>query len=284
MLYGAGMIAPPTSPERFTFGVPLIGRAAADDWGLVDRLFGWTLRSVLAQRDGAFEVLVAGHDRPPSWALVEGDRRFRFLRADWAARAPSAANDDGGAKKWMVKRAVRDGGGGLLMFLDADDWIDRDLVGAARAAIGPDHVGALVTRGVAVDVPTGRWARMPVLPDFPNPFHQLCGSCTVARVEPDSPEPVRRDPHGVLGSHDDWRAAAAAGGHRLAELDVDGAYLVGTERSHSERQGPFAEWRRRFSAAVRAQGAAADEAMLARFGVAGIGMAGAFSSDQPGGR
>jgi hypothetical protein len=50
--------------EPFTFGIPLIARAASDDWPLVEHLLDLTLRSVLAQRDGDFRVLLAAHDLP----------------------------------------------------------------------------------------------------------------------------------------------------------------------------------------------------------------------------
>ncbi len=255
--------------ERFTFGIPLVARAAADDWGLVDDLLALTLGSVLAQGDGDFAVMLAGHDRPPAWKrLAAGDPRFAFLAADWPPEAPSAANDDGGRKKWLVKQAVREEGGGLLMFLDADDWVDRDLVRAARASIAPADVGGLIGEGVAVDVASGRAARFPVSADFPAAFHELCGSSTVGRVEPASGDAVRRDPHAVLGSHHEWAENAARDGHRLARLDVRGAYLVGTGESHSEKQGPYAAWRRAFARAVRDAGEPLDAVEYARFGVA----------------
>jgi hypothetical protein len=255
------------SPEPFFFGVPLIARDAADDWGLVERLLALTLRSVLAQGDRDFRLLLAAHDVPDCWrALVGDDPRFAVVAADWPPEPPSAANDDGGRKKWLVKDAVRAAGGGLLMFLDADDWIDRRLVAAARAAIGPGRVGGVVADGVAVDWASGRALPMPIGDGFAGNFLTLCGSSTVARVRPHGAE-VARDPHLVLGSHGDWPKAAAAGGHRLARLPVAGAYLVGTDRSHSERHGPFAGWRRAFSESVRARGAPLDAETLARFGL-----------------
>ena len=239
--------------ERFFFGIPLIARDACDDWTLVDRLLALTLRSVLAQTDGDFRVVLAGHDRPPCWAAL-ADGRFTFLEADWPVTAPTLANDDGGAKKWRIDAHVRGAGGGLLMYLDADDWVDRDLVRVARERIGPDEVGGLVGSGYALDWRSGRAAAVPLGHGFDNPFHELCGSSTVARIEPASDDPIRRDPHEALGWHAGWDRVAAELGVPLASLPVAGVYVVGTDRSHSERQGPHATWRRGFAAAVRATG------------------------------
>lgn len=247
--------------ERFVFGVPLIARASSRDWALVDRLLALTLRSVLAQRDEDWTLVLAGHDRPDCWAAVTDDPRLVWLEADWPADAPDRANNDGGRKKWLVKRWIAQAGGGLLMFLDADDWVDRDLVGIARASIGANQVGGLVAHGVALDVASGRGAPFPI-DGFA--FHELCGSSTVARVDPAGAREVDRDPHTVLGSHGDWMRS----GRPLAMLDIQGAYLVGTGQSHSEDAGPFTEWRRGFAEGVRRTGAPLNADAAARFGVA----------------
>lgn len=253
--------------EPFVFGVPLIARASAGDWAVVERLFALTLTSVLAQADADWRLLVAGHDRPAAWARVADDPRCAWLQADWAPAAPDRANNDGGRKKWLVTERVLATGGGLLMFLDADDWVDAGLVACARSAIGPGAVGGVVAHGLAVDAWSGRAAAFPVA-GYDHDFAALCGSSTVGRVDPAGARPVDRDPHAALGSHGEWRAAAAANGWRLAELDVWGAYVVGTGQSHSEAAGPFAHWRRGFSDTVRRTGAVLDAGAAARFGLA----------------
>lgn len=258
--------------ERFVFGVPLISRAGAADWGRVGQLLGLTLRSVLAQTDADFRLLLAGHDVPESWTrLTSGDARFRFLRADWPPQAPSAANDDSGAKKWMIGEHVRRSGGGLLMYLDADDLVDRRLVAAARAetnpAMRPRHIGAVVAHGLVIDHRTLRAVSLPHPRVYDGPFVELCGSSTIARIEPDSPDPARRDPHAALGSHHRWPSAAAEAGLPLASLLVTGGYLVNTAQNHSELHGPFADWRRRLNAAVAREGRPLDRAAAAVFGL-----------------
>src|SRR4051794_36401365 len=100
--------------EPFIFGVPMIAREVSHDWALAEHLFGLTLRSVLAQTDQEFRLILAAHDVPPPWAGVAQDPRFAFVEADWLPEPPTTANDDGGAKKWLIKKAVREFGGGLL--------------------------------------------------------------------------------------------------------------------------------------------------------------------------
>ncbi|WP_174296874.1 glycosyltransferase [Sphingomonas bacterium] len=252
--------------EGFTFGIPLIARVAAGDWALVERLLALTLRSVLAQRDGDFQVILAAHDLPEPWRAVERDPRFTLLRADWSPAPPTAANDDGGAKKWLVKQRVRDAGGGLLMFLDADDWVSRDLVASARACISDGHVGAIVDDGIALDWRTLRAARFPMADVFEGGFPDLCGSSTIGRVVLGRDDPLLLDPHAALGSHHEWRNRAAAIGAPLARLPVEGVYMVGTGQNHSERQGPFADWRRDVTEAVRRTGKPLDTATAQGFG------------------
>ena len=254
--------------ERFTFGIPLIARSCAPDWRRVGDLLELTLRSVLAQSDGDFTLLLAGHDAPESWTdLTRGDPRFRFLRADWNPERPTTRNDDGGCKKWMIKEHVREAGGGLLMYLDADDLIDRHLVETARARMRPDDVGAVVNGGIMLDFKSLRAVRLPHPRVYDGHFLELCGSSTIGRVEPASPDPVRRDPHEALGSHHAWPEAAAASGVALARLPVQGAYLVNTAQNHSELHGPFAEWRRELNDAVAREGTPLDRQTAACFGI-----------------
>lgn len=260
--------------EPFVFGIPLIARAVAADWALVDRLLGLTLRSVLAQEDGDFRVVLAAHDRPDAWDTVAGDARFELVRADWTPEPPNAPNDDGGRKKWLVKQRVREGGGGLLMFLDADDWVARDLVARARAAVTAGHVGGVVSDGVALDWQSRRVARFPLPGPFAGPFHALCGSSTVARVVPDGADELARDPHGVLGSHHQWPERAVELGVRLAAIETAGLYMIGTGQNHSEHQSPVADWRRGITEAVRAEGVPLDAATAARFGQEMAGLPG----------
>lgn len=252
--------------EPFVFGIPLVARAAAQDWPIVEHLFALTLRSVLAQIDGNFRVILASHDLPAAWQWVAHDCRFRAVRADWPTEPPTAANDDGGRKKWLIKNAVREMGGGLLMFLDADDWVARDLVRVARRVICPDDLGAIIADGIALDYESLRYATFPISGAFEGPFHGLCGSSTIARIVSDSTDPARLDPHAALGSHHEWEARAAAASLPLARLPARGLYMIGTGQNHSEGEGPFAEWRSHVTQLVRSQGTQLSEGLADMFG------------------
>lgn len=254
--------------EPFFFGVPLLARRMSRDWPLTEHLFGLMLRSLLAQTDPDFRMFLAAHDVPESWSRVARDARFTLVKADWAPGSVTAANDDGGMKKWLIKQAVRGSGGGLLMFVDADDWVPRGLVQAARATIGREDVGAIVAEGVALDYASLCVAPLPIGGGFDQHFAELCGSCTIARLAPMDDLPLRYDPHGVLGSHHRWEEAAAAAGIPLRRLPVQGLYMMGTGLNHSETEGPFTSWRRALTARVRSIGTPVADDLLADYGQA----------------
>ena len=71
---------PPAEP--FTFGIPLIARAATANWPLVEALLDLTLTSVRGQTDSDFRIVIAGHDRPET---APDDTRTTFIAADWPA-------------------------------------------------------------------------------------------------------------------------------------------------------------------------------------------------------
>ena len=107
--------------EPFTFGIPLIARSATRNWPLVEALLDLTLTSARNQTDQDFHIVIAGHDRPD---VLLDDGRTEFIAANWPAEAVRADNLDSGRKKHAINELVHERGGGLLMFLDADDWVD----------------------------------------------------------------------------------------------------------------------------------------------------------------
>jgi hypothetical protein len=252
------------SAAPFTFGIPLMPRAAARDWRRVEALLGLTLKSVRAQTDPAFRVVIAGHDRP---RCIPDDERFGFLQRDWPVGPPGSRNCDGGRKKYAIREHVLEESGGLLMFLDADDWVDVRLVEASRRALGPEHAGGVITSGFAIDFGSLRAAPLPDRRFFAGGFHRLCGSSVVARMRPDEADPFRRDPWSAITSHHRWIEAAHGRGADVAELPVCGGYLINTSENHSELHGPFADWRRDFAEAVERQGRPLSAALALRFGL-----------------
>ena len=250
------------SAEPFTFGIPLVARSASADWRLVERLLASTLRSLAGQGDRDFRVIVAGHDRP----AIEATLPFEFLQADWSAEAVRADNLDRGRKVQAINEAMLAKGGGLLMILDADDWVDTSLVAAARATIAPGEIGAVIERGFAVDPRGGR--ALPIPNEvFAEGFNRLCGSSVVVRIDPQGRNALHRDPFAVLHEHYRFAELAREHGATCRRLDVDGAYVVNTRANHSEQHGPFADWRRSFNDAVARDGFPADDVFLSRFGL-----------------
>ena len=248
----------------FTFGIPLLPRMCARNWALVEGLLELTLTSVLAQSDPDFRVIVAGHDRPER---LPEDSRVEFLQASWPAGPQRSDNLDKGRKVLAINDVVMGRGGGLLMFVDADDWVDTRLVEQARALIGPDVVGGVVVSGYVTDFRTLHTALMPDERLFPGRFHQVCGSTTVAQLRPKERDHLRRDPHRIMHEHHRWIELAVELGVTLVELPVKNNYLINTSENHSELHGPFTEWRREFTHAVNRFGAPIDSSLAARFGL-----------------
>lgn len=249
----------------FTFGIALLPHRLARDWGLIEALLDLTLRSILAQADRDFRVILAGHDRPCT--IMDGDPRLRFLQADWPVSETGPHNDDSGRKKHAINDLVLSEGGGLFMLVDADDWVDRRLVEVARSRIGPDVVGGLIEIGFVMDFQTLRMAPLPHAGIFADPFHRVCGSSTVALLRPDESDALRRDPFRVLRSHHRWVEVAAEHGARLATLPVSGNYLINTSENHSDLHGPHVAWRKAFIASVNREGSHLDRAGAAKFGL-----------------
>lgn len=254
-----------SAPLPFTFGIALVPRAHARDWSLIETLLDLTLTSVLAQTDPHFRVLICGHDRPRT--RMDGDPRFSFIPADWPVQETGPHNDDSGRKKHALNDHVLHRGGGLFMLLDADDWIERSTVAAARSIIDDGVVGGLIETGLITDFQTLRTASLPHPEVFAGEFHRLCGTSTVALLRPNDPDPLRRDPFGTLRSHHRWIEAAREHEVKLARLPVSANYLINTSENHSDIHGPHRTWRIELAAAVNAHGRDLDDAVASMFGL-----------------
>jgi hypothetical protein len=253
-----------TLREPFTFGITLIPRANARDWSRVESLLDLTLTSVRAQTDPTFRILIAGHDRP---RMRLHDPRLTFLSVDWPVQPPEPCNADSGRKKRAIEDFVLAKGGGLLMLLDADDWVDVHLIEAAHATIGRNHVGALIDSGLVTDFKSLRTAALPHPAIFDREFHRICGSSSIARLRPQDRNQLRRNPCRFFDSHHQWVEIAREHGAALARLPVSGHYLINTSENHSEVHGPYAAWRRTFKQAVNREGVPLDDDSAARFGL-----------------
>lgn len=248
----------------FTFGIPLLPRACADSWPRVVRLLELTLRSVLAQDDPDFRVLIACHQAP---TLPLQDPRIEWLHADWPVETVRPDNLDRGRKTALINGHVRDAGGGLLMFVDADDWVENQVVRSARGAIHDGVAAGVIDRGHAIDYGSMRAAPIPDPRAFDGAFHRICGSSVVLHVQPASPHAVLRDPNAFLHEHYRVPECAAEQGVAVVSLPASAAYLVNTAENHSERHGPFAAWRRDFVGQVNRHGSPLSRELARRYGV-----------------
>jgi hypothetical protein len=256
--------------EPFTFGIAVLARATAGDWSRVARLLELTVRSARAAADADTRVLVVGHEPGPDG--VES------LVVDWPApgrAAFQAQMDDAGRKQRLLQQTVLERGGGLLMLLDADDWVETRFVAAARAAVGPERVGAVVERGSLVDLRTRRRAALPDPRIFDGPFHRVCGSSGVFRLQPESADPFQRNPLFELRVHSRWAEEGAARGSPLGVIEAEAAYLVNTGENNSEIVGPHADWKAGVVREVNRLGRALTEAEAARWGLTLDAIAGA---------
>jgi chlorobactene glucosyltransferase len=95
------------------------------------------VRSILASSYGAFELLVVDdRSTDDTAAIVErlaaGDPRVRLVRGE-------PLPDGWYGKPWACAQGARAGGGGLLLFTDADTRHEPELLGRAVAALGRER-------------------------------------------------------------------------------------------------------------------------------------------------
>ncbi|HZP19811.1 MAG TPA: glycosyltransferase family A protein [Bauldia sp.] len=265
-------------PRRphLTFGIPLRASLDPEEWRGLCVLIGNTLRSVYNQTDPSFAVIIAC-DRPPELDFAP-DRRLTILAAP--SRPPSSlreGDNDAGAKRWEIAAHFVRGGGGYLMFLDADDWVSNRLVDHVRRTRHP--VGYVLEDGYACDLASRKVMPIPTPGIADARFDLSCGSSIILRLDqsdftPDANGERRFSRLYRLG-HTSVRDAALAEGRPLQKLPFRGAvYVFNTGLSLSEMRGreepDFAAGRANWSRVFAERGA--DLAGIAQeFGQAGDG-------------
>jgi hypothetical protein len=164
-----------------TIAIPLPPVGDAAEWGHVGRMLSATLRSIYAQTDAAFRIVICGERMPP--IDVVPDFRLEYLAAGSIdVRDCNTANEDKIRKLGTIAlRSVRRGGG-YFMPLDMDDFISVATVAFIRA--NPDPNGYLVDQGYALDAATNMIAPLPDQRYHKGPFHLICGSSAIVRLTP----------------------------------------------------------------------------------------------------
>lgn len=226
----------PLSPDALvTFAIPLIGRASASDWEMVNTRLAATLASLLRQTDPRWEALICGQDSPDA---MPDDPRCHFVRYPVAAD-PGTVTD----KYWKIpfilgslsKSPPRDG---YLFLLDADDILHPGLVEhmMSRRARG----GYLIDKGYMLDASSGDMAYLGP-PDESHPgtsrFHLHCGSCSAIRSDR-SRWWGWRMPVSYRGQHDWQPANLGSFGLDLSTVPFPAAiYVVNHGENTRQRRG-----------------------------------------------
>ncbi|MEM7406395.1 MAG: glycosyltransferase family A protein [Pseudomonadota bacterium] len=157
----------------FVFLTALKSAAVCDDWGAHSRLVEASLRSVFAQTDGNFRVVVVCHEEPE--LCTRFDERLEFRRVDYAPPTPASFDERAGvADKFRKLRvaltAARHFNPNYVMLRDADDLVHRDLVRFVHESGHPN--GWLVEHGFVA--PLGSpWLFSRAR------FWQLCGTSSI---------------------------------------------------------------------------------------------------------
>ncbi|MAY36268.1 MAG: hypothetical protein CMN84_09240 [Spongiibacteraceae bacterium] len=221
--------------EKFFFGIPLISKSASKDWERIQYLFENTLRSILAQTDPNFKVLVAGHEMPE---VVEmQDPRVEFLACD--SPPPKTSQEmmaDKGSKAFAIARRLKEAGGGYLMYVDADDLVSNRIVDWVHS--NPSH-GYLADKGYCLDIESGKAYTVEDL--VGKPFHQICGTCSIIYFDevdlPDGPSPEESSPCYFMqfGGHTTLEKVSSRAGRPLIALPfVASVYVLNHGLNYSE--------------------------------------------------
>lgn len=213
------------------------------DYARVERLLAATLRSVVAQVDDDFVVIVVGNQEP-SFALPS---QARFVKVDFPAPAPPdgprTAREpfvrDKGSKIGVGLIAARDFDPDYVMIFDADDFVSRRLAGWVNAR--GRSSGWVIEHGWMYSA-----ARGAMRPQ--ENFNRTCGTCFIIpfdayrvpeHLDVGASQEEVLDAYGeilpnILGAHRDAIHWYAAHGRVLETLPFRGAvYHVDTGENHS---------------------------------------------------
>ncbi|SHG28667.1 hypothetical protein SAMN05443575_1921 [Jatrophihabitans endophyticus] len=228
-----------------TFVTSLRHPDTTDDYAGVEHLLGQTLRSLDAQLDRRFEVVVVAnrpYSPPPGlgFAVTTATVGFAAPPREFATKDDkhAAIKLDKGLKLAVAMTRSR---ATHAMCLDSDDFVSRRLVGFV-ADHGGDAPGWFVDRGVRYDVVTGLFRPQ-------RHFNDVCGTSLVWRRDlmPDAdlgPDPAADDVLAAFG-HD--RVVEELGSHRtlrrrygFAAVPFPAAvYAVNHGQNHSGSGAPM---------------------------------------------
>lgn len=189
---------------NFVFAIPIAGYSNDTQWEHLSELLLRTVRSALNQRDPNFRIFIAGHERPERLDEIT-DERVEFISVSFdKPTSPKARRQDKTRKRWAIAARYRTLGGGYFMYLDADDYVHRDLVGYVLE--DDSRSGYFIPEGYALDYKNATLAPIPGA--WRKPFNHVCGSSGIVyfreRDLPRNPFPeqrLRRDKYFKIRNH-----------------------------------------------------------------------------------
>jgi hypothetical protein len=206
------------------FAISLKAKSSSADWPLVEENLRRTLASVAASDDQRFHIVIAGHTAP----TIDWTPNITFLEAPFPAPKTRARGArDKHRKRALIGAWLRSRGRAMtkVVFLDADDLINRRLVGHLRASKARAFI---FTEGYCYTADRGALRPVPKL------FHLMCGSSFAAEFsKADLPRSWEETdvPFRQFGKHGQSAETAAALGMTVERVPFPAAvYIV----NHSE--------------------------------------------------
>jgi succinoglycan biosynthesis protein ExoM len=265
------------SHPTLTFGIPLRSTADPARWTRICELLTGTVQSIYSQTDPSFRIILAC-SRVPEIG-VDVDERFELIRLEPLADGSyRGGNSDAGHKRWRIAREFLDAGPGYLMFVDADDLVSKRLVEFVKETQHP--FGYLIEDGYALDLE--QKSVLPIPGPSGIPFHQICGTSVILRLEPGDMTARRGKPSRFKrlyrAGHPTVAAAADDDRQPLSIIPFPAAcYVIGTGVSQSDIRAvedtDFATDRQRWQLDFVAGGRPASE-IAVEFGLKAIASAG----------
>jgi glycosyltransferase involved in cell wall biosynthesis len=226
-------------PPLVTFVIPVGRPRSLANQARQDAVLTLTLRSIFAQSDPDFRVLVAIPYQPKLSAEFDG-RLEIVIMAGWTSNGWLDGNHEGGARKGLLTHMFAQRGGGYLMHCDTDDFVHRDLVAHVRATRDPN--GYAFWDGYIYNATENCLTPYPWGDNVDHRFHHLCGSSLIVRYDP--ADILESGPDGSLfdrlqgGGHHLAVAAMEAAGRPLARLPFRGTVYVRNTGDNLSRMLP----------------------------------------------
>ena len=167
------------------FVIPVVSpnHPSVKDYAQIERLLTATVRSCLCQRDANVLVIIVGHRIQESlkslqnvtFLNVEGHRAFDLGNNGVAA--------DKGLKHALGALRALSTRSKAVMFVDADDFVHRDLARSLPDLLDQKTDGILLTKGMHALIDTRSNPPQTRAVFEVNGFHSGCGSCRIFRAQ-----------------------------------------------------------------------------------------------------